>query len=393
MMLYPRYLLFLSVALLLVGCDTGPADSLYDPDRELPPDPVVSSVDPPDRALAGVDEITITGSNFAANQADNLVYFDGLRAPLLAASPTELVVRAPNLPFDPTLSRSQEEYEMKVAVIGAENFSEPRPYTLEAVSVDFADIQDFEEAFAIASDDAGNLYVSLFANNASVGIKRISLTGERSDYIETPFPWGGLAFDDAGQLYGVRNVRAIFRFPAGGGAQETWAVISDRSVRLTAITLDAAGNVWAGGPNANLYRITPDATISEFPFEATVRDLAVFGGHLYAAAEIDGTSAIYRFPLTADGLGAQETFFAFEDTFDATALALAFTAAGDLIVGSDAADPLVLITPDGSGAALFPGVLSPTAAALAWSEGTRLYVRQDGDSSEILIVNTLREGA
>ncbi|ARA94124.1 hypothetical protein AWN76_013825 [Rhodothermaceae bacterium RA] len=391
-MMYPRYLLLLPV-LLLVGCDTGPADSLYDPDRTLQPDPVVSSLDPPERALAGVDEVTISGANFSATPSDNLVYFGALRAELLAASPTELVVRAPNLPFEPTLSRSQETYALKVAVIGAELFSEPRAYTLEAVAVDFADIKDFEEAFAITSDDEGNLYVSLFANNASAGIKRIAPTGERSDYIASTFKWDGLAFDAAGQLYGVRNVRAVFRFPAGGGAQETWAVISDRSVRLTAITVDEAGNVWAGGPNAHLYRITPEASISEFPFEATVRALAAFGGHLYAAAEVDGTSAIYRFPMTADGLGAPETFFAFEDAFGATALALAFTAEGDLIVGSDAADPLVLITPAGDGAPLFPGVLRPTAGALAWGAGTRLYVRQDGASSEILVVNTLREGA
>ncbi|GIV59510.1 MAG: hypothetical protein KatS3mg043_0599 [Rhodothermaceae bacterium] len=377
--------------LALSGCDFGPAESLYDPDRQLDPDPVVHSLLPPERALAGVDEITIIGEHFAAETDRNVVFVGEQRAQILAASPEQIVIKAPQLPFTPTLSRPRATYDLRVAVIGAENFSTPLPYTLEAVSVDFADLKDFENAYGMTSDPEGNLYVSLFVNNVSDGIKKIAPDGTRSDYITTPFKWDDLALDDTGQLYAVRSVRAVFRFPAGGGTQETWAVIDDRTVRLTALTLDEYGYVWTGGPNPNLYRIAPTGTVEAIPFEATISDLVYHDGWLYIAAITEGHSVLYRMEVNQAQWGEPQLFFAFEDTFSARAHALAITADGALLVGSNAPDPLVLISPEGQAAPLFPGVVPPVLGALAWAQGTSIYARLDAANTEILLINTLHE--
>lgn len=372
---------------LAAGCDTGPAPSLYDPDRTSDPDPVISGVSPDGFALAGVDAVTITGENFAAEPDDNLVFFGTARATILEASPTQLIVRAPNTP-NPDLA-------LRVSKLGAENFSNAVSYQLEPAAEEFGGIADFEEPFALTSDDAGNLYVSMNSDNRSIGVVKMAPDGTRSTFIESSFTWNSMDFGPDGLLYTVRAVRAVFRFEEGG-SQEVWAAIPDNSVRLTAIAFDADGNAWVGGDNANLYRITPDATITGYPFEANVRRLLVNNGFLYAAATQIGVSKIWRFPITPGGLGAAEEYFDVTGNFGAEALALAFATNGDLFVGTDAADPIILVTPDRSGEVFYPGVLSPAALSFAWGNDPYLYMTQgrtDTTTPDLIRINTRREGA
>lgn len=387
----------LALVLVVAGCDTT-GDSLYDPGRvdELPPDPVVASVEPAAQAFAGVDELTITGSNFSTTLSDNLVYFGSLRAEVLDATPTQLTVRAPNLPFVPSLDQSEATYGMKVAVIGAENFSDPIDYTLRAVAVDFAAVEDFLEPFGIGTNDAGVLFMSLFSSSRSIGIWRVEADGTSSQAIESTFQWADLAFGPDGLLYGARNLRAIFRFPEGGGSPEAWAVIDDRSVRISDLTFDANGTLWAGGPNPNVYRITPEGVVTEIAFPGPTTALATFDGALYAATADGPSSVIYRAPITAEGLGTPERYFNFSDEIGEVAEALAFGADGSLLVGSAGANPLTRIAPDGMAAPLYPGVLSAPALDFAWSTGASLYVRQgaEGDTApKIIRVTTPFEGA
>ena len=264
----------------IAGCDTT-APSLYDPDRTSGPDPKIDSITPTDFALAGVDTVTIDGANFSITPSDNLVYFNDARGDIAEASATRLVVAAPNTPG--------ADIEVRVAVLGAENYSNGVAYRLEAAAEPFGNITGFEEPFSITSDAAGNLYVSLNSDGRSVGVLRMAPDGARSPFVETTFIWTDMAYGDDNLLYTVRTVRAVFRF-AEGGRQEVWGVIPDNSAKLSTIAFDEEGNLWAGGNNDNVYRIAPDKSIETFPFEANVRDLAVFDGHLYAAATREGAS-------------------------------------------------------------------------------------------------------
>lgn len=378
--------------MVFAGCDTDPSESLYEPDALVSePDPAISGVAPDGGALAGVDLVTITGQNFSTEADRNLVYFDTERAQVVEATATSLVVVPPNTP-SPAIN-------LRIAVLGAENFSNTVTYRLDAASEVFGDILSFEEPFAITSDDAGNLYMTLFADSRAVGIKRITPEGERSDYIESTFKWEALDFDASGNLYAVRNVRAIFRFAGEGARQETWAVLSDRSARLGALTIDGDGMVWAGGNNTALYRANPDAEIQEFPFEANVRDLVAFDGHLYALNTQGESTVVTRFPITAPGeLGAPEEYFNVTAELGASVAgsALAFASNGDMFLGTDAADPVIVVAPDGSWETLYPGILSPVAFDFAWGQGATLYMNQ-GRTEEtnpgLIKINTRREGA
>ena len=188
-----RLSLVLVLAACVAACDSGPASSIYDPDHESLAPPEITAMDPAGEALAGVSEVTLTGANFSPVAEDNLVYFSDVRAPVLSANPTRLVVRSPNVPG---------EHAVRATVIGAEFYSNPVAYTLRPAVEEFGDVQDFEEPFALAVDADGTVYVSLFANNASIGIVQIAPDGTRTTYAETPASiaaWnGGYAFPRSG---------------------------------------------------------------------------------------------------------------------------------------------------------------------------------------------------
>ncbi len=376
-------LLFVAAA---SGCDSGPAASLYDPDRPSAPDPVLASIDPAGFALAGVDVVTLDGSNFSATAADNLAYFNDARAEVMEASPTRLQVQAPATPG--------ADIEVRVAVLGAENYSNGIAYRLEAAVEPFGDIAGFEEPFSITSDPAGDLYVSMNSDGRSAGVLRMASDGARSLFVETSFIWTDMAYGADDMLYTVRAVRAVFRF-SEGGRQEVWGVVPDNSVKLSAIAFDEENNLWAGGNNANVYRIAPDKSVEAFPFEANVRALRFFDGYLYAAATRDDASEIWRWPVSGGGLGEAERYFDVTGEAGAEAFALAFAANGDLFVGTDGADPVLLVSPNGDGRAFYPGLFLPAAVSFAWGAAPNLYMvqgRTDATPPGLIRINTRREG-
>ena len=384
----PRVLLFtcgLAVGLMtiLTGCDTSADDSLFDPDLSAAPDPQITDVSPSvdEVVLAGIDVVTIMGENFSATAAENLVYFDEVRAEVLEASPTQLRVRAPNLP--------SPDLEIRVAVLGAENFSNGVNYRLVPAVEQFGGITMTEEPTGLGSDDAGNAYVSLFDEGDPVGIKRITPEGERSDYFATTFPWSDLAIGPDGALYGVRGVQALFRLPEGG-SQEVWQVVTG-SARLGSLAFGPDGVLWSGSREGNVYRVAADGgSFEEFVLPGTIQDLVVFDGALYVAVTREGEgSRVLRLPIDSNGdLGEEETYLDVATAFEAEALALAFAQDGTLFVGTnsgglaevDERNPVVVVAPGGTAEILYPGVLGPEEAAtsvrirsFAWGPDTGLY--------------------
>lgn len=374
------------VAMFAVGCDTGPADSLYDENRAFVPDPVVDRIEPED-ALAGIGTLTIFGENFSPDLSDNLVFFDEMRAEILDVSESQIVVSTPNLP--------REEIVVRVSVIGAEDFSNTVTYRLDPAFQRFGSISEFEEVFGLATDADGNVYISLFSSNVSAGIKRLSPEGERSDYISSTFQWSGLGFDSDGYMYGVRNVRAVFRFPPGGGDPETWAVADDASARFRALEVDENDNVWVGGGGGNIYRITPDAEFTAYPVTSTVTAIDVTDGYLYLGLEGPPESRVVRHSIQQDGsLGAEEVVFTAPAGVEVLSVRVA--ADGTVIVGTNNEDPIFVAQTDGSSEVLYPGVLEPSALRMAWGEGSTLYVvrgRTGTTTPDLLQINMPVEGS
>lgn len=92
-------IIFVLVALFIgVSCDTEEPDSIFDPNATAAPDPVITSVTPPDSAYGGADErftVTITGQFFGDNAEEVLVNFGSELAEIISHSETEMVVTPP----------------------------------------------------------------------------------------------------------------------------------------------------------------------------------------------------------------------------------------------------------------------------------------------------------
>jgi hypothetical protein len=362
--------------LLLAGCDAGPGESLWPPDGDPSPSPVITSVEPsspPGIVLAGIDVVTITGQNFSPTRENNFVYFNTTRAQVLEASPTQLQVRVPNLPGN--------DLQIRVMVLGALEYSNGISYRLVSALTPVGAIGTQEEPFGMTTDAQGNAYVSMFAENRSIGIQRITPDGDRSTYFASTFAWTDLAMGPDGILYGVRPVSAVFRLPEGG-TQQAWTILPS-AARLNLLTFDEYGAVWTWSTHGGgvLYRIAPDQSFRDFPLTGTVRDLAAHDGFLYAAVTEGAVSRIVRYAITGDGqLGAPEEYINITANFNAEALALAIAADGTLFVGTTGRDPLIRVDPDRTAEVLYPGVLGASTSgtsiritALSWGTGTGLY--------------------
>lgn len=374
--------------LLSGGCDSGTAPSIYDPERASLPDPVIESVTPEGSALAGVDIVTITGSNFSAVPSDNLVYFGDARGDVMEAASAQLRMIAPNNPLP--------ELMLRVAVLGAENFSNSVKYGLEPPFIEFADVRDFENVYGITTDKSGNVYASFVAHDLPVGITRITPEGERSEFVSSRFFWTDIAFGPDLYLYAVRSVRALFRFQEGSN-QEVFAVIPNSATKLTTIAIDGNGRIWAAGNNAAIFAISPDKAVASYDFEADAKDLALFGDYLYVAGRQNGSSKVWRFFINSSG-----DLESPEEVIDVTAFGgheahtLAFATTGHMYIGTSATDPVIVVNPNGAGESLYPGVLTQPAKQFAWGPLGYLYAATNFTETApagIIRITTRRLGA
>ncbi len=389
-----RLLLFASL-LVLAACDSGPGGSLYDPDAQDGPAPVITAVSPEGVVLAGIDEIVVTGQNFSETAGDNLVFFDdgagnAAQGEVIAATPTELRVKVPNLP-NPAL-------RLRVSVRGAGDFSNAVDLPLTPAFVPFGDLDPspgvLEGPAAIVGDGTGAVYVSVSRGGNAGGIVRISPEGVSEPFASSRILWGDLALGPDVPLYGTQAVQAIFKLPS----EQPALPILGNSVRITAITPDGAGGIWAGGaagtPTAPatpyLYRFDLAGNATQTAFPGTVSDLRTFDGYLYVSGTRSGAAPeakVWRLPILSDGtLGPEEVVY--DVSADQPGLrpsALAIAADGTVFVGiappvaspRDPVEfPVIRVAPDGTAAPLYPGVLPSPVSALTWGEGSSLYLVQ-----------------
>lgn len=392
MLRYTAVLLLLGV--LVTGCETTPTDSIWDPDREALPTPTIDTVDPAEYWLAGVDEITITGSNFSSDPDDNLVYFDAQRASVVSASPNELVVRSPNY--------IAENAVLRVTVIGAREYSNELSYRLDPAVASQAGLGATEEAVAFTYHE-GTLYASTTSGGIPSGVQALDIEARSAEQYAAPRAWRytDLAYDDnTGDLYMARGTTPIiYRVPPGGGNDEVWLLRGGLGAVAT-VTVDDAGHIWAAGNNDEIYRVTQAQEVTPFPFDANVRAMVYANDALYLAAESGDVDGAWRIPLSATSeAGTPELLLDLGSEIGGSARAIEVASDGTVFVGTTAAEGIVQINPDGSWEPLHPGLLSPAIIALSYGEpseryeGNILYALQEpveGDNS-ILRLESLKQ--
>ena len=404
------YLIVVSIIaafFLINGCENDYPESLWDPNYSRKPDPEITSIQPAQNAFAGIDELTISGSNFSTVIEENLVNFNGVSAELLSATATQLVVKAPNVVSDSIL--------VQVSVRGAVLFGEYFPYQLQAAFTIVGDFDKNDDAYAIEYNPSDtSLYVSLFIDKNGISniITRISADNERHDYSRTLLDKASaMRFGPDGYLFYVNALGVLCRIPPGGEfpatANQIFAILPGAAFDLD---FDSNNNIYCGGSGKAIYRVKSDDG-SNITTAATydlinIRAVRVYDGYLYVVGRYTGddpqipAQAIWRNEIiSADGeLGPNELYYDWTagPYLESDINTITFSSDGNAYIGTDGSEVIVILEPNGNIEPLYPGVLSRQTYYLTWGEGTFLYANRRGSTPEesaILKINVLKEGA
>jgi hypothetical protein len=407
------FLLFASLffIVILFGCEENAPPGLdKDPTIQVgnKPQPVIDSISPSGSALAAVDKITIYGKNFSSTPADNFVYFNASTAKVLSSTSTRLVVISP---IDTgTLS-------LKIAVAGADLFSAVISYVLRPAIIPFGNLAKSQTAYGLCAGPDTNLYVSI--QNADLTVKDegiFKLTADGSlvspPYIlPTTSPintnWPAIKYGPDGNIYSVKGTnRVVYKLEPGktnpGGTP--WAT-TPTGANTVDLDYDPAHYLWvvAKGTSTTvdtsyIARIKSDATVKTFGFSGGIRAVRYYDGYLYVAASKRGANQIWRAPVVADTLGTPEVYFDVSTIYTTSKpiiWGITFAADGDMYVGLDGPDYLIVIHPDKSVEKLYSSyvanrTLNSPCKSFAWI-GTTLYVSTD--AGRIVKINTNKPGA
>lgn len=353
----------------ICSCNQEAEPSLYQVE-DKGATPVITSIVPDKEALAGVAEITISGTNFSSVKEENFVYFGTAKATVLQASSTQLVVKAP--------ATVANELNTKVAVQGVENFSNIVKYNLlEAVGVYYAFAKNVDVPMTVATDKNENVYVYL--NNK--GIKKITTDGKISDYA----PKGAesfffdMKFGPNNVLYGTRNLRAVFQ-QLEGQAPTTYTTFPTGTA-IISIDFDENKNMWAAGSGGSMFSITPAKVSTAFAIDYTVSSLRIYNGYLYVAGKKDGEEAIYRYKINSEtSLGSKEKYFDIGAAYglgEVNVGAITFSIDGELIIGTDQTNAFISVNSGRTASILYSGLLSPSVRSIAWGTKKNLFYIRD----------------
>lgn len=403
--------LFISLLLLLfVSCENEPTQSVYVEDPTTKPDPVISSIEPPNSALAGIGQITIKGSNFSPKIEENAVFVGPRAATIISASASELVIQSPN-----TLGDS---LEVKVSVIGAYLFSNVVYYDLKSALEKHSNIGFSETMHGITVDKNENLYVSVSRDGSTIArrIDRILPDGTQEK------EWGSTSFLSASHmrigpgsiLYLARNTSSLYYIGSGGGSSSLLKALSGS---IYDIDFNAEGSMYAAGNGDNLFLVQTNGdfeTVADYA-STYVKGVRVYNGYVYVAGTdlTDSTVAVWRNQINSvNSLGPKELVINLtaQLPFRTEIQAITFADDGDMylsITNSD--DPILIVHPGGSFEPLYPGVLKPADALniqvvdMAWGNDIFLYINlltqfEEPDGSlttvrEMYKVNMQKNGA
>lgn len=286
------------------------ADSLFDPDFGYErARPVVNSIEPSTGYLAGVDFITIVGENFHPTADSNRIYFDGQPGLVLSSTQNLMEVRPAQV--------SGDDVQVKVAVSGAEQFSEAVSYVLSPPLVSPSpDLKDGDAANASVVDANGNTYVHIVRDGSTIGIQKIdAATGAMTEAVPPSniSVFNDLLLSSSNELHAIQAKRgAVFAWELGNSTRWTPKYIVGVSSFLEELTYDEHGHLWTAGRNPSLARfeVANSANKELFDLGHELTAIRYFDGKLYLGGVVDDNLQIYTYDVDANGaLTNGQTFY------------------------------------------------------------------------------------
>jgi hypothetical protein len=375
------YSLLIFILIILTGCKEEPTPSLFSdvPTGPIGATPTITSITPADSALAGSDLITITGTNFSPVISSDLVFFNKRQVPIISATSTTILLKAPNLLSD---TSRFEAGNFRISTIDAELFSNEVKYKLNPAVFQIFGFTQFQKPYDFVIDASTNLFVSMTNElNVGQGVKEITSDGTLNNYAPkgTEGYWIAMRFGPGGIIITARqdNARALFQVPAGGGAPSTYVVISDSKAKVSSLDFDSMNNLWVGGNNSSIYKVKTDNSVTSYPYTGDISALRIFNNNLYAAVKTDSSTVVQSFPIDANGdLGNASEYYDYSQNYGSKNVnAIEFSVDGSMYLATDNVNsPIIVVHSDKSSQILFPGTLAKAPALfLYWGPNGYLY--------------------
>lgn len=328
----------------------------------------VTALSPSDSCIAYIDELTIEGTNFSANPADNLVIFQGLKendtAHVISATPTRLVVKVPGVKDDSV----RQTFKILVAAKNANNWSPAVSYKLLNPIVNIfkykAEINSF---YGITMDKNGNVYYQMTVAGQNEGIFKLGTDGTISKFAPSSTGQGTVQYPSLkmgpnNELYATRNLKGIWKITENTPISNTpWVGGSASGIgNVSDIDFDQNGNVWAAGlSNTSVYRIKQDKTLKAFPFTGSILSVRVFEGYLYLAGTVNGKQSVWRMQIIdADNLGPAEEYVNISDKFSSKILGMTFASDGTMYLGTDGKEFMLIVDQSKNVAEYLPNLVN-----------------------------------
>lgn len=411
-----RIVLLAVIATGLISCKDG--NSIYNPDYEPNElDPVITNITPERGYLAGVDSVHIFGENFASDIDSMIINFGGSPGIIKRASRTELVVR-PGIIHSTT---PEDLLDVKVAVRGAENFSDPFPYYLAQPFGTYYGLASQDNPTSSVAVDAQNNIYTIIENGGVIRYTRISPNGTVTqdltrypgelDGNDEAYPtdstmrftsYSSIVVAPSGDLLlSQQGLRAIFQKTFGDDKRESvWAVSSNGDLQIRDMVFDNDGFLWVVGLGSNEVHRFNASTKNEstFPLAGEFSSVAFFSNEnqLFVGGEINGDQKVWKFDIDGSGNISQgELYFDFGQYYEGTVSDMVFASNGELLItagalaeGVERDASIVRVFPDGNHQLLFEGMLKPGAFDITWRDDNIAVVTvQNEDETSVNFLN------
>ncbi|MCK4641727.1 MAG: IPT/TIG domain-containing protein [Candidatus Marinimicrobia bacterium] len=411
-------IIFVLISLFIgLSCNTEEPDSIFGP-RTVDPNPVITSVTPPDSAYGGADErytVTIVGQYFGDNADEVLVNFGSELAVIRSHSATKLVVTPP-VNFSDSLRimiskfGSNASWEFGLYEQGDTVF---RPYKLMDPTSVIPGYDQYLEPEGICLDARNNLYVT------------------HGKYVDKINPQG----NSVGVGGNAEILKAISTTNIKIGPGDAFYYIYLKYIMKTDTTTFSHTYKKAGyntkgfdfDENDNLYLVTESAVYSvdiismeptllvEYA-DTVLSGGRVYGQNLYVMAIYNGentlmskTPYIAKYPLdVANGLlsGDLEKVYDWAEAgmySNAVVTSFTFDFTGTLYVGTSNYSLLQIEPVGGDYSAgtisqVYTGILGGQVAyRIVWDEGKYLYINTrnatNAEKTSLIKVNMFEDGA
>lgn len=352
------------------SCSQDEPSLVYDPNRGGNPAPVISSIEP-DSAYGARDTIIITGQNFSTSlntNNGNHVYFDNIPGQIISASQNQLLVIPPYMGNDASV--------IKIDVPGAYAIGSFSPYKVKLLNPKIRGLANSDVVLTFTIDQSGNIYAVLDQQEGtSRPIVKVTPDGIKSDFGTFPYSLASdMKVGPDGSLYIQRyNNTKLYKYLSGGGNIQD-SITIPRQVKY--FDIDDNLNIYLGGTfnNGELYAadFSGNSKVVGNYRNVKITAVRVFDGYVYVADTVTGTIWRNQIISAVGDLGNNESYFTHPDLIG-NINSIEFSNDGDLLIGTNNEDPIMIVHPDKTIKILYASYLVSPANKIIWGSGLEFY--------------------